>query len=295
LVKEELSHKIYLITFDKPKYVMEIGEIIYGKPRDTYPKLMGKSGAIKRCLKKGWIKKISVEPPDDKPLGFEKRDYYIANKGMLLKNIENKIKLDGTDRKAISKILNDEIFKTCMGDLSNFIDYPNQDIDAIEYITDMIGFLCAYIYMVKNYGNFFERKIRNLLPSKKVARNLHNIGMKDLDKCQEMMEEIGFDKDKFFKENILLYNKLIPSHKKITKKIKFELVEHYIDLSKEFLVLPSQTIKKLSGIIPVYKHIFLNYMAGGFMYAENSNHLVLKKVIDTIRPKKTKKRSQTFV
>ncbi|UCD13379.1 MAG: hypothetical protein JSW60_07425, partial [Thermoplasmatales archaeon] len=125
MAKEELDSKIYLITFNQPKYVMEIGEIIYGEPRDTYPKLMGKLGAIKRCLKNGWIKETSVEPPEDKPLGFEKRDYYIANKDVILKHIENKIKLDGTERKILSKILNDEIFKTCIGDLSNFIDYPN--------------------------------------------------------------------------------------------------------------------------------------------------------------------------
>ena len=287
MAKDELSHKIYLITFNKPKYVMEIGEEIYGKPRRlTYPKLMGESGAIKRCLKKKWIKKVSVEPPEDKPLGFEKRDYYIANKDILLKNIENNIKLDGTDRKAISKILNDEIFKACIGDLSNFIDYPNQDIDAIEYINDMIGYLCAYIYMVKNYGNFFGKKIKKLLPSKKAAPNLHKLSMKDLDKYQEKMEERGFDKDKFLEENKILYNKLIPGSKTITRKIKGDLVNHYIDLCKEFFVLPSQTIKKLSGIIPVHKHIFLNYMAGGFIYAESSNHLVLKKVIDIIKPKK---------
>jgi hypothetical protein len=286
MAKDELSHKIYLITFKQPKFVMEIGEIIYGESRATYPKLMGEKGAIKKCLNNGWIKGASVEPPDKKPLGFEKRDYYIANSDIILKHIENKINLDKVERRDILKILNSENFKKCIGDLSNFIDYPNQDIDAIEYITDMIGFLCAYIYMVKNYGNFFGKKIKKLLPSKKAAPNLHKLGMKDLDKCQEMMEERGFDKDKFLEENKILYNKLIPGSKTITKKIKGELVEHYIDLSKNFFVLQSQIIKKLSGMIPVHKHIFLNYMAGGFIYAENSNHLVLKKVIDIIKLKK---------
>jgi len=85
MVKEELDSKIYLITFKEPKYVMEIGEIIYGESRATYPKLMGKDGAIKRCEKNGWIIKTSIDPPDDKPLGFEKRDYYIrCSTGLML-------------------------------------------------------------------------------------------------------------------------------------------------------------------------------------------------------------------
>ena len=82
MAKDEISHKIYLIAFDKPKFVMEMGEIIYGEKRATYPKLMGESGAIKRCLNNGWIKKVTIEPPDDKPPGFEKRDYYIAKSNL---------------------------------------------------------------------------------------------------------------------------------------------------------------------------------------------------------------------
>ena len=200
MVKDELSHKIYLITFKEAKYVMEIGEEIYGPPRrQTYPKIMGKDGAIQKCVDNGWIKKINIEPPKVKPHGFEKRDYYIADSNIIVNNIENNIKLSKTESKEISRILNSEKFKACINDLSNFIDYPNQEIDAIEFISNLIGYLCAYTYMVKNYTVYFHKKIVKLLPPKKVAPKFHKQSLEDLNKLEKEVQEKGFDKDESVK------------------------------------------------------------------------------------------------
>jgi len=91
MAKEELTHKVYLATFGRPRYIMEIGEMIYGVKKDTYPKLMGENGAIKKCLKRGWIKKIDMPTPEEKPPGFDKRIYYQAEIEPIIDSIMKRI------------------------------------------------------------------------------------------------------------------------------------------------------------------------------------------------------------
>lgn len=111
--KEELTHKVYLATFDEPRYLMEIGKLIYGVEEKTYPKLSGEKGAIKKCLRKGWIKDVTdfIEIPEPKKSGFEKRRYYKAKIDPILEQIKKETPFIGSDLEIIEKILNSKAFK----------------------------------------------------------------------------------------------------------------------------------------------------------------------------------------
>jgi len=285
MASEELDSKIFLITFNKPMYVMKIGEIIYGEKRATYPKLMGKDGAIKRCEKKKWIKKIDVGPPEEKPLGFERRDYYITNIDLFIDTFINKINLEDEEKKEIIRIIKSDTFKKSVSDFTVLIDFPNNAINAFELLNDLIGYLCAYIYMSKNYGNFFNEKITKLFPSKKHIPNLYDMGKKDLNNLQRKIEKKGFDRKQFLNEYGIMYNELLPESN-ISNVLKDKLVDHYVNLIKEFYVLDKKTIEKLIKLIPIHKYTFLNFIAGGFIFAEKSNQTIIQKLIHMIKPKK---------
>lgn len=288
MAKEELSDKIYLITFDKPKYIMEIGEILYNEQRATYPKLMGEKGAIKKCLEKGLIKKTSVDIPKEKPLGFEKREYYISNIVPIIKEIEKQVDLTDEEKKDLLNLFDTDVFRTAIGDTSRFIDFKNRSINAFEIINDLIGYLCVYIFMIKNYGTYFNKKTSKLFPPKKPAPNLYKMGLDDLELLQKEVHKKGFDEDKFMEYNRYLYEKLIPKSNDY-KIAKGELLKHYFELSKRFYVLPFNLIEKLSGIIPIHKSLFLNFLAGGFITSDNVNQLLIDALVKEIGKIKSKK------
>lgn len=285
MVKEDFSDKIFLITIDKPQYIMEIGESLYGEKRSTYPKLMGEKGAIKRCETKGLIQKATIPPPDDKPSGFDKRVYYSANMEIIYNNILDRIELFDQEKTRVHELITHPKFKSCINDLSVFIDYPNQHIDAFEFITEFIGYFSANIYMIKNYGNYYQDKITSSFNVKKHLKNWFEYDMNDIKKTQKKAEKKGFNKHTFLEENKELYSRIFPESKSITKEIKGELVNHFYELLKEYWVLPEPLLKKLTGVIPVHKYIFLNFMTTGFVTADISNQLVIDKLLKIVKPK----------
>jgi len=141
MAKEELPHKVYLATYDKAKYVMEIGEIIYKKKRDTYPKLMGqregKEGAIKKCLDRQWIEDVtnSIKAPKEKTLGFDKRRYYKAKPDPLISLINERAEaeLDDFEKYILIDKFTSPFFK-------KFVVY-RETFDAIEYVLSLMEIL----------------------------------------------------------------------------------------------------------------------------------------------------------
>jgi hypothetical protein len=83
-----LPHQVYLATFDKPRYEKEIGDLIYKVKRETYSKLIGENGAIKKCEEKlKWIEDVTDAIPKKDEHGFWRRRYYLASIEPLLEKI----------------------------------------------------------------------------------------------------------------------------------------------------------------------------------------------------------------
>lgn len=188
MVKEELTHKVYLATFSKPRYVMDIGELIYDVKKDTYPKLMGKNGAIKKCLKRGWIKDVtdSIEIPDPKPQGFEKRRYYKANIDTILDHILYRKILGELDEYVIKKISGSKAFEYLIS--KHFFEDLKINrkgfIDAFEYILshiDILIIICGEYNVLEEQSKelytiqAYDKALKKNQGNKKLMDNLEKI------------------------------------------------------------------------------------------------------------------------
>jgi len=197
MTKEELSHKVYLTTFIEPNYVTKIGELIYGKKELTYPKLMGKNGAVNKCFKKGWIEDITklMKSPDDKTPGFERRIYYRAKNDPLIERI-NSTGLFGLendlDKHVLDKILDSNAFRFLIKKqfIKNYKDYIKDiSIDAFEVI---LSYLDILIIICREYEilNEYSKEIWLIDEYNKVMKK--NQGDKKLmNKIEMMMKKLS--------------------------------------------------------------------------------------------------------
>ena len=163
MIREELSHKVYLTTFIEPNYVMEIGKLIYGKEQLTYPKLMGKNGVVNKCLKNGLIEDVTklMKTPDDKTPGFERRKYYRAKNDPLFERIES-TGLYGLsselDKHVLDRILDSNAFRFFIKKqfIKNYKDYiKDVSIDAFEVILsylDILFIICSEYEILNEYS-----------------------------------------------------------------------------------------------------------------------------------------------
>lgn len=193
MAKEELSHKVYLTTFDKPRYVMEIGNIIYRVERQTYPKLMGENGAINRCLEKGWIEDVtdSMKIPKEKPLGFEKRRYYKAKIDPIISKIKDKVSLN--DRYVLRNILNSKAFGYLINKRISE-DPESLSVDAIEFI---LGYLDV-LFIISEHSKLLKKRFRQIKTEEQYDNEI-----KTIKKDKKLMEQLIRITSKLFQQEEL--------------------------------------------------------------------------------------------
>lgn len=233
MTKEELTHKVYFATFDEPKYVMEIGNIIYGVEKQTYPKLMGENSAIDKCLKRGWIEDVtkSIEIPDPKPLGFEKRRYYKAKLDPLIDQIKGISSLDSFDEYILRDKFN-----------SRFVRYLIQEEiskslkNTSFYSIENVLLLFEFIVIIFEDEGAFER---------------HSQGIETIDQYEKKKDEIS-QKIKSIIENR-------PDLKELFDQEKISL-EVFIDMFV-FFIFPKKVLDKSKtiGIIRILFHTMTSF------------------------------------
>jgi len=165
-----LGKKIYLLCYTKPRYKMEISEMIYGDPKkkSIYPE-------IKKLEKKGWIKKADNKIIDyfkDKldlsGRNAEKRQYYISSYKPLKiaiierykdKNVEfSKEELEEFEKilyMLLSRHLIDNIIKSC--DLRKNIDLFDRVLDNINFFNSMVLWYAIEEDLEKYYNKKYIR------------------------------------------------------------------------------------------------------------------------------------------
>lgn len=228
--KEELIHKVYLATFSKPRFVSEIGKIIYGVEEKTYPKLMGKFGAIEKCLDLGWIKKVNLS--DTGEPGFKKRKYYQAQVSPLIKELKSRISLNDFEEYTLRNLMKSDTFRNIFGSLS--IDY-NENVNAnqIFLMLDYLGLVYMKTIFPSELGRFLESNIQ--------TRNQYD-------------EFIHETKDLLNSDEIDIKKKLMDINKSNLFNPLIELLKdkkHYQDFKKDvvyFIIAPKSLYEKLQGI-----------------------------------------------
>ncbi len=70
---------------------------------------MGKSGAIRKCERRGWIKNVTDTTPEKDDLGFKKRNYYMASVDPIIEKINKEILPE--DDYFLRKILTSKAFR----------------------------------------------------------------------------------------------------------------------------------------------------------------------------------------
>lgn len=155
--KGNLIYQVYFATFDKARYISEIGKLLYPGKQFTYPTLIGENKAINKCKKLGLIiEDKSTKMPENgsvTPYHFEKRDYYKANPTFLVEEINNRLdednKLSPEEEKVIGYVFNHESFKMVLNSLLFGTDKDGNQIFLkenadLEIIIQFIAYLCTH-------------------------------------------------------------------------------------------------------------------------------------------------------
>ena len=237
MAKEELAPKVYFLTFSKPRYVSEIGELIYGIKKETYPKIMGKKrGAIYKCLTEGLIEDVteSIELPKEKKPGFEKRKYYKAKVDPLISALKTKISLDSFDEYILRQILDSTLFRYLVGNLK--IDLK-EELNPITYIFMQLDWWATF-YLKNNFlstiGHIIDNKFKN---KKEYDFFIHEI--------------LKTSKETDFKETIKQlreFNPKDPFLNVIKNKEEEQDIYEIIKASIPFYIAPKSLMEKIKGI-----------------------------------------------
>jgi len=213
--KSSLSEQVYFATFEKPRYKSEIGKLLYGE-QTTYPKLIGKDGAVKKCKDTGMIKKIFVKTPENgsvKPFFFTKRQYYIASPDFLVEKIDNRLKsetgmcLDPKEKEALKYFVGHASFKSFISTLlfrtnnggEEIFLRENADFDTV---IQTFAFLCCHASTMMKLSerkinlislSHFKKRLeciwagnaRNITHRKTPFRNVKNIQQKYMGQIME--------------------------------------------------------------------------------------------------------------
>jgi hypothetical protein len=213
--KSSLSEQVYFATFEKPRYKSEIGKLLYGE-QTTYPKLIGKDGAIKKCKDTGMIKKIFVKTPENgsaKPFFFTKRQYYSASPDFLVEKIDNRLKsetgmcLDLKEKETLKYFVGHDSFKSFISTLLFRTDNGEEKIFLRENadfdtVIQTFAFLCCHASVIMKLSekkinlislSHFKKRLdcawsgnaRNTTHGKIPFRNVKNIQQKYISRITE--------------------------------------------------------------------------------------------------------------
>ena len=121
-----------------------------------------KTGAVQRCEKRGWIKRVWLDVSDKmKPIGFEVSKYYYSDIYPILNVIEKELvtrgkSLDYDERDRLEEILDSDSFRSVIGIASDKMDY-SKNIDTFEIVMGLLSVLGAFALVCKKYGVYLSK------------------------------------------------------------------------------------------------------------------------------------------
>jgi hypothetical protein len=270
---EELPQKVLLSVFDKPLNITEIGIKIYKKKRQTYPKLMGKTGAIQKCLDRNWIKQVWLELPDKKkPHSFELMKYLYADIDPILKEINNELsyrnkELTHDEKDKLEEILDSDSFRGVIGIASDKVDY-NRNVDTFDIVMELLSVLGAFALVCKNYGLYLTKKHKKHLPKKYRKMDISRLGKKEYDELKKEYEKKGMKLDSLIDESLGLLAQLLPPRIKTTTSEEVKLSK---ELGTEIMSLSPELCEKLSSLASYYADFFVTLIGMSFVVPEETN------------------------
>ena len=202
-----LGKKIYLICYNKPRYELEISNIIYGyESKGVYPE-------IKKLERNNWIEKADkktidkyISPEEQAKQNAEKRKYYFANVEPLYNYIfdkltKNNITLNDEEKNELKTMLNtDYTSEICENIIKNYD--LNENIDLFPLISENINMFHAFILTV------YEHKYVNL------GAKINEIPKKPFIRVHKKLSEINLSQTKMLKNYFLSLLKLKEEKKK---------------------------------------------------------------------------------
>ena len=195
-----LGKKIYFLCYSRPRYKLEISNMIYGcESKGIYPE-------IKKLEKKEWIKKADKKIIDEfnkqkhsdkldlSSQNAEKRKYYYADNKPIYEDIINFLKKQNIDlnekEKLVLEKLTNKLSRTIAEIMIMHVDLK-ENVDLFEKFREYLNIWCV----------FFLTSLKYLDESPKILLKSFFRGYKN-------KEYLDFAKDSKGYENVLMMQKL---------------------------------------------------------------------------------------
>jgi len=145
-----LDEKIYLATFNKPRYKAEISRMLYGKEKKTiYPK-------INELVKKGWIKELKDYSPEEEDGRAKKRVYLKGTIKPFYDRLISTLKkydksLSKGEEKQLKQFIESDFFRNFCGDNPKHV--------TIGYVFEQMYYWFAYSIVNMNFQRVIYKDI----------------------------------------------------------------------------------------------------------------------------------------